>query len=209
MKIHSVKESNDISRPALYLIAGLAFTCAVALTGCGKDNNVDTSLSISKDGKITNTIYEDFGQDYYDISELSNMATEEISYYNSEYDLPRISLNSAEILEDEAIAKLVMTFESSSDFSHYNQTKLFYGTVQEAMELGYELSSSLVDKNGDKIDLGSNDFMDRHIVITGEKTVIYTPYNIEYITSGVTIRDKKEADLTNVTTDMVQILLSK
>ena len=137
------------------------------------------------------------------------MAAEEISYYNSEYDTPRIEIAEAEVIEDESVAKLVMTFENSSDYSHYNQTRLFYGTVQEAMDNGYELSSALVDKNGNKIDLGSDDFLDKHIVITSEKTVIYTPYNIEYMTSGVALRDKKEADLTNVTNELVQMLLSK
>ena len=67
----------------------------------------------------------------------------------------------------------------------------------------------MVDKNGNVFDLGYEDYLNKHIVITGEKTVIYTPYNIEYMTSGVELLDKKEADLTNVTTDLVQILLSK
>ncbi len=208
MKIHSIKENNLLHRYAISF-AGAACVCAMTLTGCGGDSNNDTSLSISKDGKVTNTIFEAFDQEYYDIAELSDMAAEEISYYNYEYDTPRIVISDAEVIENGAVAKLVMTFENSSDFSHYNQTRLFYGTVQEAMDNGYELSSSLVDKNGNMIDLGSDDFLNKHIVITSEKTVIYTPYNIEYMTSGVALRDKKEADLTNVTTELVQMLLSK
>ena len=208
MKIHSIKENKLLHRYAISF-AGAACVCAMTLTGCGGDKQKDTSLSISKDGKVTNTIFEAFDQEYYDIAELSDMAAEEISYYNSEYDTPRIEIAEAEVIEDEPVAKLVMTFENSSDYSHYNQTRLFYGTVQEAMDNGYELSSVLVDKNGNKIDLGSDDFLDKHIVITSEKTVIYTPYNIEYMTSGVALRDKKEADLTNVTNELVQMLLSK
>ena len=208
MKIHSILKNILLHRYAISF-AGAVFVFTMTLTGCGSDNSKVTNLSISKEGKVTNTIYEAFDQEYYDISELSDMATEEISYYNCEYDTPRIAITDAEVIEDESIAKLVMTFESSSDYSHYNQARLFYGTVQEAMDDGYELSSMLVDKNGNKIELGSDDFLNKHIVITSEKTVIYTPYNIEYMTSGVALRDKKEADLTNVTTDLVQMLLSK
>lgn len=208
MKIHSIIENKFLHRYAISF-AGAACVCAMTLTGCGGDKQKDTSLIISKDGKVTNTIFEAFDQEYYDIAELSDMAAEEISYYNSEYDTPRIEIAEAEVIEDESVAKLVMTFENSSDYSHYNQTRLFYGTVQEAMDNGYELSSALVDKNGNIIDLGSDDFLDKHIVITSEKTVIYTPYNIEYMTSGVALRDKKEADLTNVTNELVQMLLSK
>ncbi len=208
MKIHSYKENKSLYASAISF-AILTFIGVSSLTGCGGDNRRDTNLSISKDGRITNTIYEAFDRDYYDIDELSDMANREISYYNSEYDKPRIAISDVGVIEDDTIGKIVMTFETSSDYSHFNQTSLFYGTVQEAIDNGFELSGSLVDKNGNVFDLGYEDYLNKHIVITGEKTVIYTPYNIEYMTSGVELLDKKEADLTNVTTDLVQILLSK
>ena len=190
--------------PALSLFMG-----TMILAGCGADKDRETRLSLDKEGVVVSTIYESFDQDYYDISELSDMATEEISYYNSEYISPRITLDETTRIENEPYVKLVMTFDSSQDYSHFNQELLFFGTVQDAVDNGYELSASLVDREGNKIDLGSGDFLDRHIVISSEKVIIDTPYNIEFMTSGVTLRDKKEADLTNVLSDSVQLLLSK
>ena len=182
---------------------------AALLCGCGQDKNRKTKISIDKNGGVVNTIYEEFTQDYYDVSELSDMASEEISYYNSEYVSPKISLTEVTKLEEEPYVRLKMTFESASDYSHFNQTSLFFGTVAEAVEKGYELSAALVNNEGQKIDLGSNDFHEKHIVITTEKTIIETPYAIEYMSDGVFLKDKKEADLTNVLTDSVQLLLSK
>ena len=208
MKIHSFKENKSLYVSAISFVI-LTVISVTSLTGCGGDNRKETNLSFSKDGKITNTIYEAFDKDYYDIDELSDMANREISYYNSEYDSPKIAISDVGLIEDKAIGRIVMTFETSSDYSHFNQANLFYGTVQEALDKGFELSGSLVDKNGKVFDLEKEDYLNKHIVITGEKTVIYTPYNIEYMTSGVELLDKKEADLTNVTTDLVQILLSK
>ena len=208
VKIHSFKENKSLYVSAISFVI-LTVISVTSLTGCGGDNRKETNLSFSKDGKITNTIYEAFDKDYYDIDELSDMANREISYYNSEYDSPKIAISDVGLIEDKAIGRIVMTFETSSDYSHFNQANLFYGTVQEALDKGFELSGSLVDKNGKVFDLEKEDYLNKHIVITGEKTVIYTPYNIEYMTSGVELLDKKEADLTNVTTDLVQILLSK
>ena len=208
VKIHSFKENKSLYVSAISFVI-LTVISVTSLTGCGGDNRKETNLSISKDGKITNTIYEAFDKDYYDIDELSDMANREISYYNSEYDSPKIAISDVGLIEDKAIGRIVMIFETSSDYSHFNQANLFYGTVQEALDKGFELSGSLVDKNGKVFDLEKEDYLNKHIVITGEKTVIYTPYNIEYMTSGVELLDKKEADLTNVTTDLVQILLSK
>ncbi len=202
------KSNNRIALDALIVtICVLANACILA--GCGKSAETNTFLSIDKEGVVTSTIYEPFEQDYYDISELSDMASDEISYYNSEYISPKITLTEAQLLEDESMAKLVMTFDSSSDYSHFNQTLLFYGTVQEAVENGYELSAKLVDANGVPIDLGDKDYSDKHLIITKEKTRIVTPYNIEYASMGVSCISKKEADLTNVSADSVQLLLSK
>lgn len=201
VKIQSCKKGFG---PALSFFIGI-----MVLSGCGKETQFDTRLSLDKDGVVVSTIYESFDQDYYDVAELSDMATEEISYYNSEYISPRISLDETVKLENQPYVKLVMTFDSSVDYSHFNQELLFFGTVQEAVESGYELSAGLVDSDGQKIDLGSGDFLDRHIVISSEKVIIETPYNIEFMTSGVALRDKKEADLTNVLSDSVQLLLSK
>ena len=160
------------------------------LAGCGADKDRTTKISIDKDGVVVNTIFEDFSQDYYDVSELSDMATEEISYYNSEYITPKITLTEVTKLEDEPYVKMVMTYDSASDYSHFNQSQLFYGTVQEAMDKGYELSAGLVNNEGEKIDLGSSDFLDRHVVITSEKLVVDTPFNIEYMSNGVSLKDK-------------------
>nr|WP_297707318.1 hypothetical protein [uncultured Butyrivibrio sp.] len=197
------RTGNHIVVASLFILEG------ILLTGCGDKEKYLTSISIDKEGIVTNSIYEEFDQNYYDISELSDMASQEISYYNSEYISPKITLDETQLLEDGTVAKLVMTFDSASDYGHFNQTTLFYGTVNEASEKGFTLSGELVDEDGARIDLGSKDFSDRHIIISGDRTRIIAPFNIEYMTKGVTAHGKKEADLTNVSADSVQLLLSK
>ncbi len=185
-------------------------TTLLTLAGCGDKRENVTSVRIDKDGKVTNVIYEEFYKDYYDIQELSDMAASEISEYNVEYSSQKVTLEKAELVEDDSFAKLTMTYDSASDYSHFNQVSLFYGTIEEAMDKGYEVSKSLVNSSGDRIEASFiEENKGRHIIITSDKSNIIAPYNIEYMSNGVTLHDKKEAELTAVTTETVQLLLAK
>ena len=194
-------------------ILAMTAACAMALftlSACGASEEKVTSIAIGKDGKVTNVIYEGFGEESYDIKELSDMAASEISEYNVEYSAPKIALEKAELVEDDTFARLTMTYESASDYSHFNQISLFYGTIEEAQNKGYSISGSLVNSAGEKIEESYlEDHKDRHIIITSDKSNIKAPYNIEYMSGGVSLVDKKEADLSAVTADTVQLLLSK
>ncbi len=185
---------------------------AVLLTACGAADKESSQISIDKEGKISYQIYEEFSEDYYDVSELSDMASSEVSEYNAEYISEKISLESVESVkrDDSSFVKMVMNFDSSSDFTNFNQEDLFYGTVDEAKQMGYTVSKSLVDKDGDKLpDSYLGDHGDSHIIITTDKADILAPFNIEYMTEGVVLQGKKEAELSEVSADTVQLLLSK
>ncbi len=193
--------------PVAVLMLGTA-----VLTGCGQNESNVSTISVDKDGRISYLIYEDFSKDYYDLEELSDMASAEISEYNSEYISEKINLESVESVEkdDATFVKMVMDFDSADDFTVFNEKSLFYGTVEEARENGFTLSPSLVNDDGEKL---PEDFLDehadRHVIITDDKTRIITPFNIEYATKGVKLNGKKEAELADVTADTVQLLLSK
>ena len=140
-----------IIKKKLTAAAVISFTI-LGLCACGKETAGVSTVSVDKEGKVESVLYDAFDKDYYSLDELTNMAEDEISGYNSEYETPRITLSDAQLLEDEAVVKLTLDFESTSDYSYYNQVDLFYGTVEEARNSGYELNLNLVDDKGDKID---------------------------------------------------------
>lgn len=183
---------------------------SILLLGCGNNNISTTTLSISKDGKVRSTIVEDFGESYYDLQELSDMAAKEVSVYNSEYISEKVFLESATEDEESKVVTMVMSFNSTSDYSHFNQVSLFYGTLQEALDKGYKVSEDLVDKDGNILGQeGINENLEKHIVITTDKSNIVTPYNISFMTKGTQLKNKKEAASTDISADTVQLLLSK
>ncbi|MBE5827739.1 MAG: hypothetical protein E7307_14040 [Butyrivibrio sp.] len=193
------------------LVQALAMAMALlTMTGCGQGANEVSSVTIDKDGHISNVIYETFDKEYYSLEELSEMASKEVSEYNSEYISPKISLDKVETVDDGAFVKLSMNYDSASDFSNFNDESLFYGTLEEAEAAGYRMSGELIDSNGVKIESSfAQDHPDRHIIITTDKSNIIAPFNIEYTSKGVTLLGKKEAVLESTTADSIQLLLSK
>ena len=190
----------------------LVILISVLLGGCGDKKMDATGIIVNDDGSLSYVLVEDFNEDYYDLEELKSMAEEEISEYNAEYTEARIVLKDAEILDTENGRKVRMTvdYSSSNDFSYFNQETFFFGTVSDAIGKGYSLSDALVSSDGERVSEGYYDANpDLHIIITGSKVNIITPYNIAYSSQGVKYLGKKEAALTDATGSAVQLLLSK
>ncbi|MCR4757937.1 MAG: hypothetical protein K5792_09070 [Butyrivibrio sp.] len=200
----------QIKKYTLTCLLVISFFALFVLYGCGAEESLGTSISIDKKGHVTNIVCEEFEQDYYDISELSDMAASEISSYNSECLSEKVTLESLESVNDGSYVKMVVNYKSVNDYASYNKTSLFYGTVQDALDRGYDISEALVNGEGEQIGQdGISDYLSRHIIITSDKSDFITPYNIAYYTQGVVLNGKKEAVLSNVSVDEVQLLLSK
>ena len=115
----------------------------------------------------------------------------------------------SEVSEDGAVL-LSMSYSSYIDYAHFNQITFYYGTVGDAVDKGFAVDRELVDPKGETISFDDiDDINARHIIITGDKVTIAAPYKISYMTKGVVLTDKKEADLSDVSADVVQLLLSK
>ncbi len=183
---------------------------AAFLTACGSEPVEVTTIEIDKEGALTNVIYDEFSEDYFDVDELSEMAGREIEAYNAEFLSERVSLGDVEYNKDDRFVKFSMTFKSAEDFSRFNQETVFYGTLSEAEEAGYTISTSLVDKGGETLDeTFIEEHPDNHIIITTDKSNFKTPYKIRYMSKGVVLLSDKEAVLQDVTGDSATLLLSK
>ena len=190
----------------------MAFVCVTVLclaaTACGKEADV-TSIAINKDGKVKSVMCAEFTEPNYNVDELSDMATTEISAYNSDYLSTKITMDSLKYKEEDNSVKMIMTYNNAYDYASFNHVILFYGTVSDAISKGYTLTADMKNADGEKVaDDWTEQFGDKHIVICEEKTRIRTPYAIDYATDGITYIGKKEADLSG-SDKVVQLLLSK
>lgn len=183
-------------------------TIFVVLAGCGEEKQDVTSIKIDRRGKITNVIYEDFPEDEYSLDEFESITTSRVEAFNNESLAEKITIDTIE--EEDSKIKVVMKYDSPSDYKKFNNTVLFYGTVKEAEEAGYTLTDKLVDREGNASDKDLlKKYKNKHVIIIEEKTDIIVPYKIDYISRGATFTSKREADLSGCRTQLVQLLLSK
>ena len=94
-----------IIKKKLTAAAVISFTI-LGLCACGKETARVSTVSVDKEGKVESVLYDAFDKDYYSLDELKNMAEEEISDYNSEYENPRITLSDARCLRRKALLSL-------------------------------------------------------------------------------------------------------
>lgn len=176
--------------------------CLVTLiSGCGqskvpKELSVP-AISVTGKGKVTAYIVEDFDKDYYDLAELGTMVEDELSKFNEsrksaegEEAVVMVSLTGSEATEMPK-AVLVLEFRDITCYRDYFGMDLFYGTVAQAQEAGYDLNVELTNvKDGTTI--GKNEIFgmgNSHILIVQDNVRVFCPGKVQYVTSKAAVKE--------------------
>ena len=200
------------------VILGSILCLVPLLGGCGQvkvpqDLSVP-AISVTGQGKVTAYIVEDFDKDYYDLAELGTMVEDELSKFNEsrksaegEEAVVMVSLTesvssitllgetSQAIKEPEAKevpkAVLVLEFRDITCYREYFGKDLFYGTVAQAQEAGYDLDVELTTVK-DGATIGKNEIFgmgNSHILIVQDDVRIFCPGKARYVTSGAAVNE--------------------
>lgn len=159
------------------------------LAGCGSPVR-ETTLSLSKKGVLTQTIVEDWDQDYYDQSELENEMEAAVDAN------PKVTMKSFRIKNGKAAATLV--YESAEAYMDFNGVTCFWGTAAEAVAAGYSLAGEYLDSEGNDVSLTTilNNDKPYYVIILTEAVAVELPGKILCASPVVEIRDKKHARVT-------------
>lgn len=191
--------------------------CMLGLTACGEKTGESTaestepaatSISLKKDGSISDRIVEDFGESYYDENGLKSMIETSIAEYKAENASAQITLKSCKV--SDGIANVLMEYGDYKAYAGYNGEDFFVGTIQGANMEGFDLNvtlNSVSDKN-EKTSISKPELLgmgENHIVIleapdygeTQEPETIRVECfdEILYVGEGVTAVGKKSADV--------------
>lgn len=174
------------------------------LSGCGQtgipENVQEPTLAVSKEGQVTACMVGEFDRSYYDLDELKNMAVAEAAAYGGSLgEVAPVRVESVEAADDGS-NRVVVTyiFNSTESFQGFTGDYLFYGTVAEALALGYGDGVPLESvKNGSTMTGAEwKQNSDRHLVIYYTTQVepyqekglmIFCPEQVEYVSPGVTV----------------------
>ena len=170
----------------------------VSLCACSKKAPEEisaTTIYVNKGGGIEATFVEDFGQSYYDMTELQNMANEEVSAFNTAAGEEKIAITFYEVNGN--IAKMQMTFTDAQSYSAYVKEDLFVGTVAEALEAGYDMKYSLIHAENSEEQIGEHELLtmqDSNIVIAENAVRVRTYGKMQYMSTDAVYVDAYEVD---------------
>ncbi len=193
-------------------IAGLLL-CAAVLTGCGAaklpDTVENTSLSIDRTGAVTSYTVGVFDKEYYDLEELRAMSREEVAAYNTAHQtgdtVPLALEQVAELPGDNGFVVVSYSYDSTQTYQDYHERTLFYGTVEQAVNAGYDfegMNQVLFDTKGEKsivsAKLEESGMAQKHVILLEEQTRVYCPYKVAYISENAGALEDGSIDTTGI-----------
>ncbi|MCM1118228.1 MAG: hypothetical protein NC543_02565 [bacterium] len=183
--------------------------CILALAGCGEAPAPEpistTTIVLEADGSFIHYRVEDFDSEYYQLSELDGMIRQEVQDYVSKTakESQPVAVEQVDTLEENRERVMVaLRFADSEVYGDYikemdqQSSELFYGTVQEALARGYDLSGCLQDtRKGTAItaeQLEKN--QQKMILIYEEAMQIRCPSKVLYVSGNVRLTDRGYVD---------------
>lgn len=195
------------------------FSCLMlCIVGCSRTKVPEEisvpALSVTSKGQVTAWLIEDFDKDYYDLEELRSMVDKEVAEFNknhtSQEGKDAVTVQSlTESADGSQKVTLVLQFRDTAAYKNYTGTDLFYGTVTEAREAGYDLDVQLIStKDGTTIEQTEiQEKANNHILIVQEKVLIYGPGKPLYISPGAAANEDGSVEVSEGAEDNIYIIM--
>ena len=183
----------------------------MAFAGCGgagvPDTVETTTICIDKKGGVTYYLAGAFDREYYQLEELTSMAEKEAAEFCESAGASAVKVEKVELVP-EGGDKVVITyrFDGCEAFEGFNNSGLFYGTVGEAKDAGYAVGVVLTNEKGEELPLNAD--MDRRVIITDAKALVYCPSKATGVSVGAALKEDGSVD-TTAAEGTVIILLKK
>lgn len=192
-----------------YITIILTVLAALLFAGCadGEEDYDETTIRISRSGKVSESIVESFDKDYYDINELTSEFGDSVSKYNESIGSDEIKLKKIDLRDSKVYVDL--DFNTPSDYEEFIGESLFVGTISDAYDNGYTMDVVLKGiEDGDKI--GKVQIMgmkDRDIIILSEHARIRSFRDIAYVSANVDVIGSKEARVLSESDGLAYLIL--
>ncbi len=186
--------------------------CAIALllSGCGgsavPETVEETTILLNRDGSVTYYLAGMFDREYYDLTELADMAKEEAAEFSRTNGASAVSVEKAEYAPgDSQSVVITYRFADCGSFQTFQESSFFYGTTVEAAAAGYRTADvTLQDADGAETSVEKGG----KLIVTAEKAYIYCPAKVLGASGGAVIREDGSVD-TTAAEGIVYILLKK
>lgn len=177
------------------VILGAVF--AVMLSGCGHvrapESVSETTLVVDQSGALTYYLVGGFEKEYYSLPELEDMARQEAEAFGGAGNGGEsVVLETVELLpEMPDKVSVVYRFDGGESFEAFTGSSFFFGTVREALALGYDPGGGLVNvKDGSpRTKEQLEEVGEKRLIITDAGVRIYCPDSVFCVSGGVRLEE--------------------
>ena len=152
---------------------------------------MSTSIRVSADGSLTETIFDTLDQSWYGGNELQDMIARSMKEYNASHTDGAINVTSYSDAGGQV--RVEIRYQTGEDFSGYNNVMFFSGSMLDAQIQGFLFDSPFYAVEGAKL---SGEAMDSSeplshkeysVVISDGSHVVQVPGEIRYVSEGAQI----------------------
>lgn len=172
-------------------VVGFVLAVLLCLVGCANTQTAVTTdtLCLSDQSAVTYEIVSDFLESYYDITELTQMAQEEIDAYGT-----GVLISKATV--EEGVLHFAYTFDSLLHYAAFMETSCYQNTVAAALANGYKADTKLVSaKNADQVlTIGDASVRERNLFIWNEDIAVRCDGTVLYYSENLKVINKTDVE---------------
>lgn len=181
---------------AAVIAAGVFLAVRAVTKALGPEEYTASTAEFHRNGSIRITTVESFAEDYYDADELKKTIRDAVASYNEKNGSGRVVEKSFKVADQTAV--LVLDYKSAEDYSDFNDTSLFIGTVGEAQTDGYDFESimsavSHADSSRILNQATLDQLSENEVIILTEQVNVVMPRGILYATPNLGVTDETHA----------------
>lgn len=183
-------------------------TCIVTvilLVACGQSMSAGshrtTTIEALKDGSLNYYLVDTFEKEYYELTGLSDLATDEVAKFREENrsaNADSVKLLSVEMVEGaKDLVSVNYRFADGASFEKFYNSLFYYGTVGDALEQKIKMLSGYRKVKDQSVvaEIEVRNNQDSRMIITDQKCVLYCELKPYCVSDGVTVLEDGGLDL--------------
>ncbi|MDD5940175.1 MAG: hypothetical protein PUC46_05295 [Lachnospiraceae bacterium] len=186
------RRSSGTSSALIVKAAGTLIALLLAsflISRCGRGSSgtyTESTAEFSRGGAVTVTSVESFDKDYYSSDELRKDIDDAVSSFAKNGG----SVKLVDYSVKNKVARVVLRYGSTKDYTNFNSLPMFYGKVSEAQSEGYDLSaaySAVSTQDSSKILTKENiaDYASSKVAYITEKMDVAVPGKILFVSANL------------------------
>ncbi|MGB8455111.1 MAG: hypothetical protein WCD89_22625 [Anaerocolumna sp.] len=181
-----------------FLLYAIFTICLILSAGCKNKNRVITvedvknnTVLVKNDGTVQAATVEVFDKNYYNIDELKNYITEQVSKYNQAHGPDSIVLDSLNLKDGSAV--LVLNYTNLENYTAFNEVEATFTTTADAKSSKLELPDVFVSASdgayaSPDVALKNDKYK---VLVLNEKTDVIVDGSVKYFANGSLLSKSK------------------